>query len=186
MRCALAGAAVALLVVACGNPAPSASDVLAPSLATPARTEGPTQSLDTPTASPSASVRPSPATPPPDLTAMGVRCATYGSNELGLPEHGWYRPFEAPGQGLFVARTTAETGWAMVALRAGERGWTLDPLVIYEERSINIAFAIRDLPGGHDCRGNPPYPYVLEMREPLGDRTLLDASKVPPSPPLGP
>ena len=180
-----------------------------------------------------------------DAAANALReaIATYGSNEVGLPEHGWYRPFEAPGQVLFVARTTAVTGWAMVALRAGERGWTLDevgacdlrptlpdgvtyadwwldpaapvptattttlslelmelsctggrspegrvldPLVIYEERSILIAFAIRDLPGGHDCPGNPAYAYVLELTEPLGDRTLLDASKVPPSPPLGP
>lgn len=37
-----------------------------------------------------------------------------------------------------------------------------------------------------DCQSNPPTPFLLDLEAPLGERTLLDASVVPPRPILPP
>jgi hypothetical protein len=45
--------------------------------------------------------------------------------------------------------------------------------------AMTVVLAVRPRPGGHDCQGNPETPFLLELPEPLGDRTLLDGSEIP-------
>ena len=54
------------------------------------------------------------------------------------------------------------------------------PTIELTATAISIAIDIRHLPGGQDCPGNPPYPLAIKLGEPLGRRTLLDASSTPP------
>jgi hypothetical protein len=46
-------------------------------------------------------------------------------------------------------------------------------------RSVSIVVLIDPLEGGADCPGNPGFPLDVDLGEPLGDRTVLDASVQP-------
>lgn len=52
-----------------------------------------------------------------------------------------------------------------------------------------VTFAIRHRPGGQDCPGHGPTPFVFQLPEPLGNRTLYDGGEDPPrkagEPPAG-
>ncbi|HEV8516144.1 MAG TPA: hypothetical protein VGQ47_00735 [Candidatus Limnocylindrales bacterium] len=60
------------------------------------------------------------------------------------------------------------------------------PLVSYEAEQILVAFTVRPLTGGQDCQGSPPSSATIELREPVGDRILLDAGEFPPRDPSQP
>ncbi len=45
---------------------------------------------------------------------------------------------------------------------------------------VTVTFAVRPRAGAQECPSNPETPFVLELSEPLGDRSLLDGSSVPP------
>jgi hypothetical protein len=49
-----------------------------------------------------------------------------------------------------------------------------------DDDSVTMTFAVRPRGGGQECPGNPETPFVLELSEPLGDRSVLDGSSVPP------
>ena len=65
-------------------------------------------------------------------------------------------------------------------------GRLLPPSIDYGVDAILVVFAARPLAGGADCQGNPATRAVVQLREPLGDRRLLDASVFPPMEPLAP
>lgn len=50
----------------------------------------------------------------------------------------------------------------------------LERLVELEDR-VELVIGVEPLPGDQTCPSNPPTPFTIELDEPLGDRTLLDA-----------
>lgn len=65
-------------------------------------------------------------------------------------------------------------------------GRLVPPIVTYEANAVVVTIAVRSLPGGQDCPGNPAVPITITLREQLGQRALLDGATVPPSAPLPP
>lgn len=58
------------------------------------------------------------------------------------------------------------------------------PLVESREQTLTITFGVRPLRGSHNCMGNPATPAILRLREPVGDRQLLDGSSHPAHEPV--
>lgn len=55
------------------------------------------------------------------------------------------------------------------------------PRITYMDDAVLVVFAAVPLEGdAFECPGNPSMRVVFELREPLGDRRLLDASRFPP------
>jgi hypothetical protein len=54
------------------------------------------------------------------------------------------------------------------------------PDIAFSETAITIRVDIRRRPGAQDCQGTPPFPFTLELPEPVAGRALLDASTTPP------
>jgi hypothetical protein len=66
-------------------------------------------------------------------------------------------------------------------------GRLLPPSITYGSGAITVVFAARPLAGhGFDCPGNPSTRVVVELREPLGGRRLLDGAFFPPADPSAP
>ncbi|HVF04660.1 MAG TPA: hypothetical protein VNA20_07470 [Frankiaceae bacterium] len=55
------------------------------------------------------------------------------------------------------------------------------PLVEYGPTTVTVTFLVREKPG--TCPTAPEAPYPVTLREPLGNRTLLDGGTYPPSEP---
>lgn len=61
------------------------------------------------------------------------------------------------------------------------------PSITYGQTSVLVVFAARPLEGDDfDCPGNPSTSVVVQLREPLGSRRLLDAGMFPPVDPIAP
>lgn len=60
------------------------------------------------------------------------------------------------------------------------------PFFSYGTDAILVVFGVRPLPGNRDCPGAPSGRVGFELREPLGDRRLLDGAFFPPRDPLNP
>jgi hypothetical protein len=61
------------------------------------------------------------------------------------------------------------------------------PSITYGPDAVLLVFAARPLQGdAFDCQGNPSTRVVIELREPLGERRLLDAGIFPPAEPVAP
>ncbi len=60
------------------------------------------------------------------------------------------------------------------------------PLVSLTPTEARIAIFVRRQPGDHECPGNPPLSVEVELPEPLGARSLLDAGVFPPRAPILP
>ncbi len=61
------------------------------------------------------------------------------------------------------------------------------PSIIYGNDVVLVVFTARPLEGdGFDCPGNPSTRAVVQLREPLGERRLLDAGFFPPAEPVAP
>jgi len=65
--------------------------------------------------------------------------------------------------------------------RPPETARILDPIVLPGDQAITIALLVRNVPGGADCPGNPEFPIVIQLAEPLGSRVLFDGSTTPPT-----
>jgi hypothetical protein len=80
-----------------------------------------------------------------------------------------------------VTETDCTSGQAM-------GGRLLPPSITYGQESVFVVFAA--LPqvnkGFATCPSNPPSRVVVTLREPLGDRRLLDAGVFPPAEPVAP
>ncbi len=61
------------------------------------------------------------------------------------------------------------------------------PSITYGAEQVLVVFAARPLEGdAFDCPGNPSTRVVVQLREPLGKRQLLDAAFFPPAEPVAP
>lgn len=45
---------------------------------------------------------------------------------------------------------------------------------------VSVRIGVRPREGGQDCPSNPPTPFVVELSKPLAERSIVDASVVPP------
>lgn len=61
-------------------------------------------------------------------------------------------------------------------------GRVLEPTIVTTVEAMQIAIGIRDQSTAQDCQGNPAYPIEIALPEPLGVRSLYDASQFPPRP----
>jgi hypothetical protein len=57
------------------------------------------------------------------------------------------------------------------------------PEIAYGPSSVTVSIGVRRSEGDHSCPGNPAVPLTVVLAEPLGDRSLLDGSRLPPQPP---
>src|SRR5262245_17337958 len=55
-----------------------------------------------------------------------------------------------------------------------------NPTIVEGKRSVMVYWTVTPPDGAQECPGNPRVERVLELREPLGDRVLLDGSRWPP------
>jgi hypothetical protein len=62
----------------------------------------------------------------------------------------------------------------------------LPPSITYGTDAITVTFLARRLVGGHECLGDPNFRVVVELREPIGQRRLLDGAFFPPFDPTAP
>lgn len=60
------------------------------------------------------------------------------------------------------------------------------PEVEYTATAVIVTFFVRPPGGSQTCPGAPPAPYDVVLREPLGDRKLLDGAMYPPAAPRSP
>ena len=60
------------------------------------------------------------------------------------------------------------------------RGRIAEPQVIVGDDAITVVFAVRPREGDRECPSNPETPHLLILPDPLGNRTLLDGSVIPP------
>lgn len=111
----------------------------------------------------------------PEIVLVGLSLAT------------WVLDPEAPE--LDVAATTFA---ALVTERTCTGGQPMGarlqpPRITYGQDTVLVVFVARPLEGdAFDCQGNPSTRVVVELREPLGDRQLLDAGFLPPAEPVIP
>jgi hypothetical protein len=54
------------------------------------------------------------------------------------------------------------------------------PVVIAGDDRVTITVLVEPVQGGANCPSNPWFPLVIDLGEPLGDRTLFDGSRIPP------
>lgn len=59
-------------------------------------------------------------------------------------------------------------------------GRVAEPEVRYSSEAVAIAIGVQRAPGDQGCPGNPAVPATIALAEPLGGRTLLDGSYLPP------
>ena len=53
-------------------------------------------------------------------------------------------------------------------------GLILPPMIEYAADEVIVSIYVAPLQGGADCPSNPPSRLTVELREPLGDRQLVD------------
>ena len=73
--------------------------------------------------------------------------------------------------------------WVMERECAGGEppvGRDIVPVVFADEGTVRMIVLIEQLEGDATCPSNPWYPVELDLGEPIGDRTLVDASVMPP------
>ena len=112
------------------------------------------------------------------------RCDLHVAPPYGLGAGQWVPAAAvAPGDTRFVANVH-ERGCSS---GQSPEGRIEPPVVEYTATSVVVTFWVRLPEGGtQDCRGAPPAPYEVVLREPLGDRTLLDGGVYPPGRPRSP
>jgi hypothetical protein len=105
----------------------------------------------------------------------------------GLSQTTWTLDPDVPEPGAgsttftaLVMETTCTGGQAM-------GGRLQPPSITYGPDSVLVVFAARPLEGeAFSCQGNPSTRVVVQLREPLGPRRLLDAGVFPPAEPVAP
>jgi hypothetical protein len=60
------------------------------------------------------------------------------------------------------------------------------PSIFYGPTEVTITIVVERRTGVQACPGNPLTPFIIELAEPLGDRTLVDGGQFPPGDPLEP
>jgi hypothetical protein len=105
----------------------------------------------------------------------------------GLSLAAWVLDPEAPPPDATATTFTAlVTEWSCTGGKP-MGGRLQPPSITYGRESVLVVFAARPLEGGDfDCPGNPSTRAVVQLREPLGERRLLDAGVFPPAEPVAP
>jgi hypothetical protein len=104
----------------------------------------------------------------------------------GLGEAEWAfdpaQPQPGPATQVFDALVTE------MACNSGQPadGRIVGPQLVKSPDTMLVIFAVRPRPGGQDCQGNPSTRVSVELGEPLGNRKLLDGSRLPPGDPTQP
>ena len=111
-------------------------------------------------------------------------CQARRSLPDGLGDADWRlapdQPKLGPGTMSFVALVTER---ACASGRSSE-GRVVGPDVVVVDHDILVTFAVRPQGGEiQECPGNPSTRVVVDLGEPLGDRTLLDGATLPPRDP---
>jgi hypothetical protein len=124
--------------------------------------------------------------------AVGWLLDSYGACRLrvdlsgGLGNAAWILdpkvPAPAPGDTQFTALVTEEE----CASGQSAEGRIAEPRVLYEPDRILVILAVRPRPGAQTCPSNPETPYVVRLKEPIGERQLLDGTYYPPHDPTQP
>lgn len=111
----------------------------------------------------------------PEIVIDGLNLATWILDPDAPPPDATATTFTA-----LVTERTCTSGRAMGArLQA--------PSITYGLDSVLVVFVARPLEGNaFDCQGNPSTRVVVELREPLGNRHLLDSGFLPPAEPVAP
>lgn len=87
-----------------------------------------------------------------------------------------------PGDTAFVANVYERS----CAGGRSPEGRVQPPEVEYTATAVVVTFFVRPPGGAQTCPGAPPAPYEVALREPLGDRKLLDGGTYPPQAPRTP
>ncbi len=53
----------------------------------------------------------------------------------------------------------------------------IEPDLAYGDAEITVTIWVRHLQGDQNCQGNPLTPYLLQLEEPLGERTLVNGAQ---------
>ena len=88
-----------------------------------------------------------------------------------------------PAAGDLVATHTTLDVLVQESACAGGRppdGRIVPPVIVYQPDALVVVFGTIPLPGAQDCVGAAPAKYRIALREPLGNRRLLDGGVVPP------
>ncbi|UUX60540.1 hypothetical protein [Glutamicibacter halophytocola] len=73
--------------------------------------------------------------------------------------------------------TSLDLGVMRIACGSGVTGGITGAQVDYGEENITIGMVVEPLTGApQTCQSNETVPYTLELEEPVGQRTLIDAS----------
>jgi hypothetical protein len=88
----------------------------------------------------------------------------------------------APGSDLSAETTEIEVLVTELACSSGRdaSGRVLLPVFVSGAETVTIMFAVATREGAQECPSNPETPVTVELPAPLGGRTLLDGSDVPP------
>ncbi|MGH3654385.1 hypothetical protein [Glutamicibacter sp.] len=79
--------------------------------------------------------------------------------------------------GVNASSTSLELGVMRLACSSGVTGDVAATQVEVSNDQITIGIVVEPLEGdAHTCQGNETAPYTLELQEPVGDRSLIDAS----------
>lgn len=101
----------------------------------------------------------------------------------GLVASRWELDPKAPPPGPFTTQLPVVVHESACASGQTAAGRIRTPSVSYGPDAVEIAITVTPPTGSQDCSSNPPTPYVVELREPLGDRQILDSGREPISPP---
>jgi hypothetical protein len=110
----------------------------------------------------------------PTLVLDGLSLATW-TFDPAMPRPG---P-DASRLGVLVTERSCASGKPML-------GRLQPPSIDYAVDAITIVFFARPLRGDQDCPGNPSTRVTVELREPIGDRRVLDGAFFPPADPSAP
>ena len=121
-----------------------------------------------------------------DRTSDGWRAGGWGKCNLApvlAPGLIWAE-IAAPPDGLDRAGTSLEVEVSERECTSGRNPepFLNDPVVDEGEDSVTVYWTSDSPKGPQTCPGNPSVRRVVQLREPLGDRALLDGSTWPPEP----
>lgn len=88
-----------------------------------------------------------------------------------------------PASGALSAETTVVPALLIErACASGQSpdGRVLEPVIEYGVDAVVVTISVTRRVGGQDCPGNPEFPLTITLREPLGERALLDGGSTPP------
>lgn len=88
----------------------------------------------------------------------------------------------APGQSLDASSTSFTALVTRLGCSDGRTGKVLPPVVDARDDQVIVTFVVETLKAGrYECPGNDQVPYTVKLKQPLGDRPLVDGVCTPDS-----